>query len=81
MAGIIHKIEEKLCMGGVDKKHDHPKPESHVYVEHLQPEHGYGGPEHKKGLVEKIKDKVHGGNHDGDKNKNTQFIGRRPASA
>ncbi|XP_075475330.1 protein SRC1-like [Primulina tabacum] len=82
MAGIIHKIEEKLGMGGhkEGEKHDdhkagvceveHIKPE-HGHGEH-KPEHGYGehkpehgSGEHKEGLVDKIKDKIHGdGGHE-----------------
>ncbi|KAL7096388.1 hypothetical protein ACP275_10G076300 [Erythranthe tilingii] len=63
MAGIIHKIEEKLGMGGGHKEEE-KKPE-HGYGGEKKAEHGYGGEkkpeEHKEGLMEKIKDKIHGG--------------------
>ncbi|XP_042054704.1 protein SRC1-like [Salvia splendens] len=78
MAGIIHKIEEKLGMGGKkeDEKHGEVKKTEHGYGSgdhHKQPEHGYGSgdhhkqpeAEHKEGLVEKIKDKIHGGDAEG----------------
>nr|GLL24432.1 protein SRC1-like [Ipomoea trifida] len=56
MSGIIHKIEEKLHVGGhkEEKKH-HDKAEVH------KEEKKHHGGEHKEGLVEKIKDKIHGG--------------------
>ncbi|KAL7137152.1 hypothetical protein ABFS83_10G073400 [Erythranthe nasuta] len=71
MAGIIHKIEEKLGLGGGHKEEE--KKAEHSYAEQIKPdhhgekkaEHGYGGEkkpeEHKEGLIEKIKDKIHGG--------------------
>nr|GLL24434.1 protein SRC1-like [Ipomoea trifida] len=67
MSGIIHKIEEKLHMGGhkEEEKH-HDKAEGHHSGEH-KAEHCGGGEhkaehkgEHKEGLVEKVKDKIHG---------------------
>lgn len=84
MSGIIHKIGEALHVGGpkAEDKHkeehhghgdehksgDHYKPEHQG--EHYKPEHQG---EHKEGLVEKIKDKIHGGEghegKDGDKKK------------
>ncbi|XP_073278517.1 protein SRC1-like [Primulina huaijiensis] len=74
MAGIIHKIEEKLGMGGhkEGEKHDVHKAGGVCEVEHIKPENGHGehkpehgSGEHKEGLVDKIKDKIHGdGGHE-----------------
>ncbi|WP_111721595.1 hypothetical protein [Homoserinimonas sp. OAct 916] len=62
MAGIIHKIEETLHIGGHKPEENKHKAEEHK-GEHCKPEaHGHGEHkgEHKEGLVEKIKDKIHG---------------------
>ncbi|KAG6430420.1 hypothetical protein SASPL_108486 [Salvia splendens] len=65
MAGIIHKIEEKLGMGG--------KKEGEKHEEVKNSEHGHGsGDHHKEGLVDKIKDKIHGGQGDDGKKKKKQ---------
>ncbi|XP_047962821.1 dehydrin HIRD11-like [Salvia hispanica] len=65
MAGIIHKIEEKLGMGG--------KKEGEKHEEVKKSEHGHGSGDHhkeKEGLVDKIKGKIHGGEgNDGKKKK------------
>ncbi|GMN64855.1 hypothetical protein TIFTF001_033916 [Ficus carica] len=79
MSGIIHKIGEALHVGG-PKAEDKHKAEhqghgdEHKSGEHYKPEHhGEQKGEHKEGLVEKIKDKIHGGEghegKDGDKKK------------
>ncbi|XP_047975121.1 protein SRC1-like [Salvia hispanica] len=73
MAGMIHKIEEKLGMGGKKEgeKHDEVKKTEHGYgsgENHKQAEHDHHKQpeaEHKEGLVEKIKDKIHGGDAEG----------------
>uniref|UniRef100_A0A3Q7GLS8 Uncharacterized protein n=1 Tax=Solanum lycopersicum TaxID=4081 RepID=A0A3Q7GLS8_SOLLC len=52
MAGIIHKIEEKLHIGGGHKEEEHKKEEHKG--------EGHKKDEHKEGFVEKIKDKIHG---------------------
>ncbi|KAM3268076.1 dehydrin HIRD11 [Capsicum chacoense] len=61
MSGIIHKIEEKLHMGGGHKEGDKEGHHGeHKKEEHKKEEHGHGGEQHKEGLVDKIKDKIHG---------------------
>lgn len=86
MAGIIHKIEETLHMGG-KKKEDQQQGEQHKAggvaggehkVGEYQGEHKAGEyhgehkagdqhqGEHKEGIVEKIKDKIHGGKGEGE---------------
>ncbi|XP_010521006.1 PREDICTED: dehydrin HIRD11-like [Tarenaya hassleriana] len=62
MAGIIHKIEEKLGMGG-NKDGEH-KGQSHD--EHKKPDEHKKTDEHKEGIVDKIKDKIHGEGHSQD---------------
>ena len=74
MSGIMHKIGETLHMGGnkEEEKHhgsgsdQHHKEGDHHYKEgdHHKSDDHHGG-EHKEGLVDKIKDKIHGdGGHD-----------------
>uniref|UniRef100_A0A5B7AIC8 Putative dehydrin 10 n=1 Tax=Davidia involucrata TaxID=16924 RepID=A0A5B7AIC8_DAVIN len=63
MAGIIHKIETTLGMGGGqkegDKRKDEHKPEQHSGCKPEQ--HGEHKPEQQKGgFMENIKDKIHG---------------------
>ncbi|KAL6575186.1 hypothetical protein OROMI_012471 [Orobanche minor] len=66
MAGIIHKIEEKLGMGGKKEgeKHgdDDNKGAAAYHAGEHKPEHGCGEhkPEHNKGVIEKIKENIHG---------------------
>lgn len=60
MAGIIHNIQEKLHMGGDNKEQEKQKAEAHKEVEKHKEAEKYKG-EHKEGMGEKIKDKVHGG--------------------
>ncbi|MDK0803412.1 hypothetical protein P5E57_15795, partial [Clostridium perfringens] len=62
MSGIIHKIEEKLHMGGDHKNKEeehHKKAEEHHKKEEGE-HHKKDGGEHKEGIVEKIKDKITG---------------------
>ncbi|KAL6521249.1 hypothetical protein OROGR_017818 [Orobanche gracilis] len=76
MAGIIHKIEEKLGMGGKKEgeKHgdDHNKGAAACHGGDHKPEHGCGvhKPEHKEGFIEKIKENIHGGEGSKDEKKN-----------
>ncbi|XP_027072809.1 protein SRC1-like [Coffea eugenioides] len=59
MAGIIHKIEETLGVGGHKDDHEkHKEGEKHHYGEEHKKE-GHSG-EHKEGVIDKIKDKIHG---------------------
>ncbi|XP_024031419.1 protein SRC1 [Morus notabilis] len=80
MAGIIQKIGDALHGGGQHKEEDKHKAEHHGHVgEHKSGEQyktGHQGAEHhgehKEGVIEKIKDKIHGDGHqskDGDKKK------------
>ena len=72
MAGIMHKIEETLNIGG-HKKEEQSKGEQHHAAAGSDQHQGdqqrkgdqqhYGGehkPEQKEGIVDKIKDKIHG---------------------
>ncbi|CAK7341507.1 unnamed protein product [Dovyalis caffra] len=64
MAGIMHKIEETLHMGGKkeeQKGETHSEQKGETHGEHkgeYKPEHGKG--EQKEGFVDKIKEKIHG---------------------
>ncbi|CAM8928398.1 unnamed protein product [Rhodiola kirilowii] len=53
MAGIINKIGDALHIGGDKKAEEHHKAEEHKKVEEHKGEH-------KEGVLEKIKDKIHG---------------------
>ena len=64
----MHKIEETLHIGGGgQKKEEQHKGEQHHAAagsdQHKGDQQHYGGehkPEHKEGVVDKIKDKIHG---------------------
>ncbi|XP_010470339.1 PREDICTED: dehydrin HIRD11-like [Camelina sativa] len=68
MAGLINKIGDALHIGGGNKEGEHKKHEEE-HKKHVD-EHKSG--EHKEGIADKIKDKIHGGegkSHDGEKKK------------
>ncbi|RZS09437.1 hypothetical protein BHM03_00040516, partial [Ensete ventricosum] len=74
MAGIIHKIEEKLHIGGEHKQEGHHKEEHHEAEGHHKEEEKHHEAEghHKEGgggIVEKIKEKIHGGEEHGEEEK------------
>jgi len=71
MAGIINKIGEALHVGGGHKKEDEHKGEkSHDDKHKGEKSHDdkHKG-EHKEGIVDKIKDKIHGGEGEGHEHK------------
>ncbi|KAK2454827.1 hypothetical protein P8452_02154 [Trifolium repens] len=62
MSGIINKIGETLHIGGHKKEDEHKGEKSHNDDKHKG--------EHKEGVVEKLKEKIHGGEegkHKGEK--------------
>ncbi|KAE8677004.1 germin-like protein subfamily 1 member 7-like precursor [Hibiscus syriacus] len=81
MSGIMNKIGEALHVGGDHKKEEEKhKGEAHHDAGHGHGEHkgdaahGHDKGEHKEGIIEKIKDKIHGDGskehgHDGEKEK------------
>ncbi|RWW10816.1 hypothetical protein GW17_00025615 [Ensete ventricosum] len=77
MAGIIHKIEEKLHIGGEHKQEGHHKEEEEKHHEaeghHKEEEKHHEAEGHHKegggGIVEKIKEKIHGGEEHGEEEK------------
>ncbi|KAK8520114.1 hypothetical protein V6N13_031420 [Hibiscus sabdariffa] len=71
MSGIMHKIGDALHIGGDKKEEDKHKGEAHHDAAHGHghggaehkgdADHGHGkGEQHKEGLIDKIKDKIHG---------------------
>ncbi|KAD5803178.1 hypothetical protein E3N88_14538 [Mikania micrantha] len=65
MAGIMNKIGDALHIGGNkddDKKHEgeHQKHEGECAPDHKKHEGGDSKTEHKEGIIDKIKDKIHG---------------------
>ncbi|GMI85468.1 hypothetical protein HRI_002216100 [Hibiscus trionum] len=61
MSGIMNKIGDALHIGGDKKKEDekHKGEAAHGGAEH-KGEAALGGAEHKEGIVDKIKNKIHG---------------------
>ncbi|KAK9986861.1 hypothetical protein SO802_031812 [Lithocarpus litseifolius] len=65
MAGIMHKIEETLHIGGQKKEEQGKQGEQHHAAgdQHKGDQQHSGGehkPEQKEGIVDKMKDKIHG---------------------
>ena len=73
MAGVVHKIEETPEQHKSEQHHEaagsgeHKGDQQHCGGEHKGDRQLYGGehnPEHKEGIVDKIKDKIYGDSHD-----------------